>query len=69
MRTIPYKREEGGIQACIRTQKKIFLDHKNSKLSFLCTKEAITLYHLLLCIEKRAKGKCVRLRAMGEERV
>ena len=48
MRTIPDKREEGGIQACIRTQKKIFLDHKNSKLSFLCTKEAITLSFIIV---------------------
>ena len=67
MRTIPYKREEGGIQACVRMQKKFFWTTKTQNFPFFVQKKLLH-YHLLLCIEQRAKGKCVRLRAMGEER-
>ena len=41
MRTIVF-------QGCVRTQKKLFLDHKTSKRFPFCTKEAITLPFLIV---------------------
>ena len=50
MRAIPYKGRWGFKVAYVR--KKNFLDHKILKFFFFCTKEAITLPFILLCIEK-----------------